>query len=163
MPITFLKVKATLLSNFRNQELSRERDLLDTYYKIHQLRSKTVAVFGHRFPDCQHNLTKLIPGIHITQENNDIELCEAFLIKLRPEIKKELTSRDFQFKNLQEIIDAPIRFENHSAPPTPSFMNLEHATFMPIHPKPFADTKPKPASFENSQDSFSEKKPCPIC
>ena len=72
-------------------------------------------------------------------------------------------SRDFQFKNLQETIDAAIRFESHSAPPTPSFMNLEQATSMPIHPKPFAHTKPKPASFKNSQDYFSEKKHSLIC
>ena len=72
-------------------------------------------------------------------------------------------SRDFQFKNLQEIIDASVRFESHSALPISSFMNLEQVTSMPIHPKPFAGTKPKPASFKNSQDSFSEKKPRPIC
>ena len=139
--------------------------MLKNYYKINQLRSETctVAIFANRFLDCQHKLIKLIPGIHITQENDDIELCEAFLIKLRPEIKKELMSRDFQFKNLQEIIDVAICFESHSAPPTPSFMNLEQATSMPIHPKPFAGTKRKPASFKNSQDSFSEKKPHSIC
>ena len=71
-------------------------------------------------------------------------------------------SRDFQLKNLQEIIDAAIRFESHSVPITPFFMNLEQATSMPIHPKPFAGTKPKPDSFKNCQDSFSENKPCPI-
>ena len=48
---------------------------------------------------------------------------EAFLIKLRPEIKTGLLNRNFQLKNLQEIIDAAILFESHSAPPTPSFIN----------------------------------------
>ena len=61
--------------------------------------SKTVAVFAHRFLDCRHKLTKLIAEIHVTQENDEIELREAFLIKLRPAIKKnELVRWEFSVK-----------------------------------------------------------------
>ena len=99
----------------------------------------------------------------MTKKDVDIEHLEAFLIELRPVIKEELVSRDFQFKNVQEIIDVAVRFDSHSAPPTPSFMTLEHSTSMPIQPKPFSGTKPKPANNKRTQDSFSEKKQRPIC
>ena len=75
-------------------------------------------------------------------------------------MKKELISREFQFKSLQKIIDAAVRFESHSAPPTPSFMNSEQATSMSIYPKTFGSTKLKPASLKIL---LSEKQPCPIC
>ena len=64
--------------------------MLESYYSMNQLMSETVALFVHRFLNCQHKLKKLIPGIHVSQENDAIELHKAFLITVRPEIKKNL-------------------------------------------------------------------------
>ena len=67
MPIARIfvsKVNATLLSNCGKQRTEQVHDLL------------------------------FVPGIHITQENDDIEVCEAFLIELRPATGKEFVSRN---------------------------------------------------------------------
>ena len=77
-----------------------------------QQPNESVADFAHRFSETQHELDKLIPGIHKTA-GKEIELIFAFVNKLRSEISKELVSREFKFDKLQEIIEAAQRYEAH--------------------------------------------------
>ena len=42
------------------------RNLLATYYMMHQQPNESVSSFAHRFSETQHSLEKLIPGIHKT-------------------------------------------------------------------------------------------------
>ncbi len=71
--------------------------------------SESVADFAHRFLETQHSLEKLIPGIH--REDNDVELINAFMLKLHPKIGKELVSRDSTFPTLTAVIEAAKRVE----------------------------------------------------
>ena len=80
-----------------------------------QQPNESVADFAHRFSETQHELDKLIPGIHKTA-GKEIELIFAFVNKLRSEISKELVSREFKFDKLQEIIEAAQRYEHHVTP-----------------------------------------------
>ena len=58
---------------------------------------ESVADFTHRFSETQHELDKLIPGIHKTAgKKNRTYICR--------EISKELVSREFKFDKLQDII-----------------------------------------------------------
>ena len=74
-----------------------------------------VAGFAYRFSETQHELAKLIPGIHKTA-GTEIELIFAFVNKLRSKIWKELVSGEFKFDKLQELIEAVQRYENHVTP-----------------------------------------------
>ena len=72
--------------------------------------AETVADFSHRFCETQHSLDKLMPKIH-----SELELVYALVIKLRPDILKDLISRDFHtFKTLQPLIAAAQRYESHA-------------------------------------------------
>ena len=87
-------------------------ELLETYYTMKQHPVETVADFAHRFCETQHNLDKLMPKIH-----SELELVYAFVIKLRPDISKDLISRDFHtFKTLQPLIAAAQHYESHAGP-----------------------------------------------
>ena len=83
-------------------------ELLAQYYTIQQQQKESVADFSHRFSEVQHELEKLIPGIHKTSDGKDLELIHAFSIKLLPHIKKEIISRDFKYSSLQELITVTI-------------------------------------------------------
>ena len=93
------------------------RELLATYYTIHQQRHESVADFSHRFGEVQHQLQKLLPGIHkIKGEDGageDLELIYAFAIKLREDIAAEIVSREFKYSSLQNVTDAARRYEEH--------------------------------------------------
>ena len=88
------------------------RDLLSQYYTIKQAQRESVADFSHRFSEVQNELEKLIPGIHRTADG-ELELIHAFSIKLLPEISKEIVSREFKYKTLQEIITVASRYEQN--------------------------------------------------
>ena len=81
----------------------------------HTLKEKLgipVVDFAHQFSETQHELDKIIPGIHKTA-GKEIELIFAFVNKLRSEISKELVSREFKFDKLQKIIEAAQCYEHH--------------------------------------------------
>ena len=76
---------------------------------MHQHPKETVADFAHCFCEIQHELDKHIPKIHC-----GLELIYAFLIKLREDVSRELFSREFNFKTLQELITAEQQYETCS-------------------------------------------------
>ena len=65
----------------RDQQI---RELLSVYHTMTQQPNESVADFAHRFSETQHELDKLIPGIHKTA-GKEIELIFAFVNKLRSE------------------------------------------------------------------------------
>ena len=93
------------------------RELLVTFYTIHQQPHESVADFSHRFCEVQHQLKNLLPGIHKFKGEDgvgeDLELTYAFTIKLREDIACELVSREFKYTSLQSVIDAERRYEEH--------------------------------------------------
>ena len=93
------------------------RELLTTYYTIHQQPHESVADFSHRFCEVPHQLQKLLPGIHKFKGEDgageDQELMYAFTIKLREDIAAELVSREFKYSSLQSVIDVARRYEEH--------------------------------------------------
>ena len=89
------------------------RELLGQYYTMKQQPRESVADFSHRFSEVQHELEKLIPGIHRTTDGTELELIHAFSIKLLPHISKEIISRDFKFSSLQELITVAARYEQN--------------------------------------------------
>ena len=98
----------------RDQQL---RDLLGAYYTMQQQPNESVADFAHRFTETQHELEKLLPKIHRAADadgNDEVELIYSFSIKLKKSISKDLMSRDFKYKTLQELISAAQRYELHS-------------------------------------------------
>ena len=71
-----------------------------------------MSEFSHRFVNTQHQLDRLIPGIHRTPSGEETKLLYAYTIKLKPEIQKELVSRDFgKFKKLSQLIETAERYE----------------------------------------------------
>ena len=70
-----------------------------------------------RFCEVQHQLQKLLQGIHKLKSEDgtgeDLELIYAFTIKLREDIAAELVSREFKYSSLQSVIDAARRYEEH--------------------------------------------------
>ena len=93
----FNAIKETLVTKRGKPKEDKIRDLLDDYHFLSQGPNETIPQFSHRFLEIQHSLEKLIPKIHFTPENDDVELRHSFLIKLRPEISKHLVSRDTKF------------------------------------------------------------------
>ena len=79
------------------------QNLLSAYYALQQNPTETVADFAHRFTETKHALEKLVLGIHRPVPGNDIELLHAFALKLRPEISKDILSRDFTFSSISYI------------------------------------------------------------
>ena len=92
------------------------RELLSQYYIMKQHPRESVADFSHRFSEVQNELEKLIPGIHRTVDGNELELIHAFSIKLLPVISKEIVSREFTYKTLQELIVVATRYEQNILP-----------------------------------------------
>ena len=58
------------------------RELLMEYYSMKHGSAERVCEFAHRFHDVQNELIKLIPNIHLTPDDSDVELRHAFTIKL---------------------------------------------------------------------------------
>ena len=85
--------------------------LLSQYYSIQQHRTESVADFSHCFTETQHALEKLIPGIHRPSPGNDTELIHAFVLKLRPDLFKDILCRDFHFDTLAALVEAAKRIE----------------------------------------------------
>ena len=80
-----------------------------------QQPNESVAGFAHRFSVTQHELDKLIPGIHKTAgKRNRTYIC------IRQQITQqnfeELVSGEFKFDKLQELIETAQRYENHVTP-----------------------------------------------
>ena len=90
----------------------RIRQLLHEYYSMVQNPGKKVNEFSHRFLDVQHALEKLVPGIHYLNDKSDLELRQAFIIKLQPTIQKEILNRAVKYESLQELISVAERFES---------------------------------------------------
>ena len=62
-----------------------------------------------------HQLEKYVPNVHKTPDSSEIELIYAFVLKVRPDISKELVSQDFSvFKTLQAVVEAAQRYEVHT-------------------------------------------------
>ena len=120
-PAEFTKLYQTCLTALktkrgkpRDQQL---RDLLGAYYTMQQQPNESVADFAHRFTETQHELEKLLPKIHPAADadgNDEVELIYSFSIKLKKSISKDLMSRDFKYKTLQELISAAQTYELHS-------------------------------------------------
>ena len=144
----------------RDQQL---RDLLGAYYTMHQQQNESVADFAYRFTETQHELEKLLPKIHRSADadgNDEVELIYSFSIKLKKSISKDMMSRDFKFKSLQEIISAAQRYElNSDSLPGKDFEELpaweltKHAKPEPvaIYSGPI-QSRPSPSHFSQQQD-----------
>ena len=104
------------------------RELLQIYYSMEQGPSETASEFAHRFRETQHKLEQHVPTIHYTPspDSEDTELRQAFIIKLRPEIKKQLVSRGEQYQNLQTVIDAAERLECQFPPDHEQSLYVDH-------------------------------------
>ena len=113
----FTECLKTLREKRGNPRDTQMSELLSTYYTIHQQPHKSVADFSHRFCEVQHQLEKLLPGIHKLKGEDgageDLELIYAFTIKLREDIAAEVVSRGFKYSSLQSVIDAARRYEEH--------------------------------------------------
>ena len=130
---------------------------------MHPRPNESVADFAHRFTETQHELEKLLPKIHRAADadgNDEVELIHPFSIKLKQSISKDLMSRDFKFKSLQEIISAAQRYELHSdSLPGKDFEELP-AWELTKHAKPEAvavysgpiQSGPSPSHFSQQQD-----------
>ena len=92
----------------RDQQI---REFLSVYHTMTHQPHESVADFTHRFSETQHELEKLIPGIHETA-GKEIEL----IYNMCSEISKELPSSEFKFDKLQDIIEAAERYEHHVMP-----------------------------------------------
>ena len=112
-----------MVTKRRKPKEDKIRDLLDDYHSLRQGPNETIPQFSHRFLEIQHSLEKLIPKIHFTPENDDVELRHSFLIKLRPEISKHLFRRDTKFSTLQSVIDPASRFEQQFPPAVNNTVN----------------------------------------
>ena len=76
------------------------------------MKNETVSEFSHRFVNTQHQLDRPIPGIHRTPSGDETELLYAYTIKFKPEIQKELVSRDFEkFTKLSQLIETAEGYE----------------------------------------------------
>ena len=91
----FDNVVEDLLLKRGKPEDAQVRRLLEYYCAMKQLKNETVSEFSHRLVNTQHQLARLMPRIHGTQSGKETEHLYAYTIKLKPEIQKELVSRDF--------------------------------------------------------------------
>ena len=80
-----------------------------------QRKNESVPDFAHGLSEVQHQLEKYIPSGHKSPDGSEIELIHAFVLKVRPDVSKELVSQDFSvFKILQAIVEAAQRSEVHT-------------------------------------------------
>ena len=122
------KICESLLAKRGKPKDEHFRELLQIYYSMEQGPSETVSEFAHRFRETQYELEQHVRTIHYTPPPNseDTELRQAFIIKLRPEIKKQLLSRGEQYQNLQTAIDAAERIERQFPPDHERSLYVDH-------------------------------------
>ena len=113
-----------------------------------QQPQESVAVFCHRFSEVQHELEKLIPGIHRTTDGTELELIHTFSIKLLPHISKEIISRDFKYSSLQELITVVARYEQNIL--LPSSPNTGHSPPGVLFSQPTVDKQGRKTGFTPS-------------
>ena len=130
---------------------------------MYQQPNESVADFAHKFTETQHELEKLLPKIHGAADadgNDEVELIYSFSIKLKKSISKDMMSREFKFKSLQEIISPAQRYELHSdSLPGKDFEELpaweltKHAKPEPVavYSGPI-QSRPSPRPFSQQQD-----------
>ena len=94
-------------------------------------------------------MEKLIPGIHKTSTDSEIELIHAFALKLKPAISKDLLAHDFQFASLTELIEAAKRYESKVDETSATASFYSHTASKPTHS---ADVKSKPPNSSHSGD-----------
>ena len=109
-------MKNALLSQRGIPKEQQIRELLKEYYDMRQGASERVCDLAHRFLDVQTELAKLIPNIHYTSDGKDLELQYVFAIKLRSDLQAEIISREFNYADLQEIIQIAERYEKIHPP-----------------------------------------------
>eukprot|EP00794_Sanderia_malayensis_P021062 gene21062-biopygen14629 len=88
------------------------RNLLATYYSLHQNPDESVSNFAHRFMETPHSLQKLVPGIHCSPDGSQVELIHTFSIKLLPDIGKYLITREQPFTDLLAAVECAKRHES---------------------------------------------------
>ena len=106
------RIKEVLILKRGKPKEQQIRELLSEYYSMEQGKTEKVSDFAHRFQDIQSELEK-----HITNIHSDLELQYAFAIKLRKEIQQEITSREFKYTSLQEVVATAERYETQHPPP----------------------------------------------
>ena len=112
-PAEFTKLYQTCVTALK----TKRGKLAGSVYTMQQQPNESVADFAHRFTETQHELEKLLPKIHRAADadgNDEVELIYSFSIKLKKSISKDLMSRDFKYKTLQQLISAAQRYELHS-------------------------------------------------
>eukprot|EP00794_Sanderia_malayensis_P013376 gene13376-biopygen10689 len=128
------------------------RNLLATYYSLHQNPDESVSNFTHCFMETQHLLQKLVPGIHCSPDGSQVELIHAFSIKLLPDIGKYLITREQPFTNLLAAVECAKRHESmmSSAPmrlPYTDVLYTAPPTAPPIR-TPNSDANTQQAEFD---------------
>ena len=131
------------------------RELLGQYYTMKQQPWESVADFSHRFSEVQHELEKLIPGIHRTTDGTELELIHAFSSKLLPHISKEIISRDFKYSSLQELITVAARYEQNIL--IPSSPDTGHSPPSVLFSQPTVDKQGRKNGFTPSTGSSCGK------
>ena len=116
--------------------------------------SETVNEFAHRFRETQHELEQHVPTIHYTPPPNSkgTEL-QAFIIKLRPEIKKQLVSRGEQYQKLHTVIHAAESIERQFPPDHEQSLYVDHfkQDKLMLNPYTSLNTQKKHAIFVGHQ------------
>ena len=107
----FDAIKNALLSQRGIPKEQLIREVLKVCYDMRQRASECLCDFAHRFLDVQTELAKLIPNIHYTSDGKDLEPHYAFAIKLRPDLQAEIICREFNYADLQEIIQIAGHYE----------------------------------------------------
>eukprot|EP00794_Sanderia_malayensis_P005810 gene5810-biopygen4820 len=99
----------------RQRGIPREqqiRNLLATYYSLHQNPDESFSNFAHRFMETQHSLQKLVPGIHCSPDGSQVELIHAFSIKLLLDIGKYLITQEQPFTDLLAAVKCAKRHKS---------------------------------------------------
>ncbi|CAB4019132.1 retrovirus poly [Paramuricea clavata] len=140
----------------RSNELNGQklRELKESNRLLQQSKAEPVSTLHIDFVTFNTNLRNVCLGKHYTGANDDIELRQAFLIKLRPEIGKVLMIRDAKYSSRSEISEAVNRFEQSF----PSFPLLS-ADYV----DPFREDKAmlRPKSCYNCNQPSHFKRNCP--
>ena len=108
---------------------------------------ESVADFSHRFSEVQHELEKLIPGVHQTTDGNELELIHAFSIKLLPHISKEIISRDFKYSSLEELMTVAARYAYEQNILLPTSPDTGHPLPGALYSQPTVDKQRRRTGF----------------
>eukprot|EP00794_Sanderia_malayensis_P015527 gene15527-biopygen13240 len=149
LPVANFKSTAFVNSYHREQQI---RNLLATYYSLHQNPDESVSNFAHCFMETQHLLQKLVPGIHCFPDGLQVELIHAFSIKLLPDIGKYLITREQPFTDLLAAVESAKRHESMmSSAPT----KLPHTDLLYTTP-PTAPPRRTPKTDAHTQQVFTD-------